>query len=236
MIPKRILAVIPARGGSKSIPKKNIVDVCGKPLIQYTISESLKVEEITDLVVSTDDNEIANIATGLGALVPFLRPAELATDAALTAPAVKSCLLSMEQLRGYSYDYILLLQPTSPLRRVKHIKEAINALYQHNSDSVVSVCSVEGNHPFRMKRVVDSRLINFIEQGFEDMRPRQALPPVYIRNGAIYLCQRNHLVDHESLVGQNPYALVMPSSESVNIDTPLDLELARILIKDQSIL
>lgn len=235
MNPKKILAVIPARGGSKSVPRKNIANVCGKPLIEYTINEALAVEEITDLVVSTDDDEIARIAISLGALVPFLRPAELSTDEALTAPAVRSCLLSMEQLRNFSYDYILLLQPTSPLRTKKHIKQAIQALDLYDCDSVISVCSVEGNHPFRMKRVIGSRLINFIDQGFEDMRPRQALPPVYIRNGAIYLCQRDTLILQESLVGANPYALVMKPNESVNIDSPLDLELARILLRDRKI-
>lgn len=231
----KILALIPARGGSKSVPRKNIAQIAGKPLLAYTTQEALKVETITDLIVSTDDPEIASIARSLGVMAPFMRPAELATDSAQTAPVLRHGLLEMEARLGRRYDAVMLLQPTTPLRLARHIEFAINMLVENDCDSVVSVVSVEGNHPFRMKRLVENRLINFMDQGFEDMRPRQVLPPVYIRNGAIYLSRRNVIADQERVVGDVCFGFEMSAEESVNIDNQLDFKLAEslLLARDQ---
>jgi len=226
-----ILAVIPARGGSKSVPRKNIAPIAGRPLIAYTIDAALKVPALTDLVVSTDDEEIAQVARGLGAQVPFLRPAALATDQAQSAPVLKHALLAMEQARGVRYDAVLMLQPTTPLRRAAHIEEAIRLFDSEPCDTVVSVVSVGGHHPFRMKRMVGSTLINYIDQGFEDMRPRQVLPPVYIRNGAVYLTRRSVVAEHDAIVGPRCLGFEMSDADSVNIDTRLDFLMAQILIE-----
>ena len=227
----RILAVIPARGGSKSVPRKNIAEIAGKPLIAYTVNEALKVGAITDLVVSTDDDEIGAVARSLGAQVPFMRPAELATDYAQSGPVLKHCLLHMENLYSAVYDLVLMLQPTTPLRRALHIEKAIEMMRHDDCESVVSVVSVKGNHPFRMKRLIGDRLINYIEQGFEDMRPRQLLPSVYIRNGAIYLSRRDLVVKHDRIVGGNCLGFEMSPEESINIDDILDLKLAEFLLQ-----
>lgn len=229
----RILAVIPARGGSKSVPRKNIASIAGKPLLAYTVEEALKLDAITDLIVSTDDEEIAEIARLFGAMVPFMRPAELSTDQALTAPVIRHSLLEMEAQRGFHYDAILTLQPTTPLRRACHIQTAIDMLVAKDCDSVVSVVSVNGNHPFRMKRLMGDRIINLIDQGFEDMRPRQALPPVYIRNGAIYLSRRHVVADQEQMVGPLCCGFEMDIEESVNIDNQLDFKLAEFLLYER---
>jgi len=229
----KILAVIPARGGSKSVPRKNVANIAGKPLLAYTIEEALKVPRILDLVVSTDDQEIAGVARTLGAQVPFMRPSELATDHAQSAPVLRHCLLEMETLRGLRYDAVLMLQPTAPLRRASHIEVAIDMLATHECDSVVSVVSVAGYHPLRMKRLVGNRLINFIDQGFEDMRPRQVLPPVYIRNGAIYLSRRHVVADQEQVVGSVCLGFEMSAEESVNIDDRLDFKMAEILLSER---
>jgi CMP-N,N'-diacetyllegionaminic acid synthase len=230
----RILGIVPARGGSKSVPRKNIAPIAGKLLLAYTVEEALKVAAITDLIVSTDDPEIADIACSLGAMAPFLRPAELATDQAQSALVLRHGLQEMEARRGVHYDAIMMLQPTTPLRQASHIQTAIDMLTTHDCDSVVSVVSVGGNHPFRMKRLVDNRLVNYIDQGFEDMRPRQVLPPVYIRNGAVYLSRRHVVVDQEQIVGSVCLGFEMGVEESVNIDDRLDFKMAELLLSERA--
>ena len=231
----KIVAIIPARGGSKSVPRKNITDVGGKPLIGFTIEEALKSNKVNEVVVTTDDEEIAEIARNFGASVPFMRPKELATDTAETAPAVLHCLRELEARKNVQYDAVLLLQPTTPFRKTQHIDDAITMMEKEACDSVVSVVSVGANHPFRMKRLVGKRLINYLDQGFEDMRPRQSLPPVYIRNGAIYLTSRKTLVELGTLVGSHCLGLEMNAEDSINIDDPLDLQLARLCMDEKKI-
>jgi CMP-N-acetylneuraminic acid synthetase len=207
--------------------------IAGKPLIAFTIAEALKTSLLTDLVVSTDDVEIATLARSLGAQVPFTRPAELATDDAESAPVLKHALDQMEARHGI-YDAVMMLQPTSPLRRSLHIEKAIRMMSSCDCDSVVSVVSVEGNHPFRMKRLIGDWIVNYIDQGHEDMRPRQELPPVYIRNGAIYLSRREIIAELGCTVGGKCLGLVMTSEESINIDNHLDLKLAEFLLEKRS--
>ena len=227
---KNILAVIPARGGSKGIPRKNIVKINDRPLIDYTIQAALQVSRINHVIVSTEDEEIASISRGLGVEVPFMRPNHLAVDQAQSAPVVIDALYRMEEINNIKYDAVLMLQPTSPLRTSKHIDEALDLFFSQECDSVVSVVSVGGTHPFRMKRLVGNQLVNYIDQGFWDMRPRQALPPAYIRNGSIYLIKRDVLIKEEQLIGKKCLGMVMSDEESINIDSPLDLKLAELLL------
>lgn len=229
---KNILAVIPARGGSKGIPRKNIVKINDRPLIDYTIQAALQVSRINHVIVSTEDEEIASISRGLGVEVPFMRPNHLAVDQAQSAPVVIDALYRMEEINNIKYDAVLMLQPTSPLRTSKHIEKALDLFFSQECDSVVSVVSVGGTHPFRMKRLVDDRLVNYIDQGFWDMRPRQELPPVYIRNGSIYLIERDVLINKGQMIGEKCLGMVMGDKESINIDTPLDLKLAELLLEE----
>jgi len=226
-----ILAVIPARGDSKSIPRKNIAKVNGKPLISYTISAALEVDCLTDIVVSTEDAEIAKISKKLGAQVPFIRPLNLASDDAQSFPVIEHALHFMEKVRGFKYDAILMLQPTSPLRTSKHINDSIDLFNSQKCDSVVSIVSVGGNHPLRMKRFEGNKLVNYIDQGFWNMRPRQILPDVYIRNGAIYLVRRDVIIKQSQLIGTMCLGYVMGDIQSVNIDAPIDLMVAELLLK-----
>ena len=224
---EKILAIIPARGGSKGIPNKNIIDIGGNPLIKYTIDSALGSKNLTHCVVSTDSDEIADVVKSCGALAPFKRPKHLSDDKALSLPVMQHAVEYMEAKQGYQYDLVVMLQPTTPLRQTKDIDSAINLLIDTNADSVISVVEVEGHHPLRMKRIIDGRLVNYIDQGKEDMRPRQDLPPVYIRNGAIYATKRDILMEKDSFVGADSRAYVMPSERSVNIDTFRDLLLAQ---------
>jgi CMP-N-acetylneuraminic acid synthetase len=233
MIEKKILAIIPARGGSKGVPRKNIRKINNVPLIGYTINAALKSNYLTDIVVSTDDPEIAEISKSFGAQVPFIRPKELASDDAESASVVEHALDFMEKDKSIKYDSILMLQPTSPLRTSKHIDDSIELLNSKECDSVVSITSVGGNHPLRMKCIVDNELINYIDQGFWNMRPRQSLPDVYIRNGAIYLIRRDLFKKKRQLIGKKCLGYIMSDDESINIDTLIDLKIAKLYLEKE---
>tara|TARA_B100000035_G_C20985426_1_gene547555 strand:+ start:7 stop:708 length:702 start_codon:yes stop_codon:yes gene_type:complete len=227
----KLLSVIPARGGSKSVEKKNIQLINGFPLIYYTIKEARKVKYITDLIVSTDDKNIAEISQKYGVNVPFIRPEKLAKDDTLSIDVLKHALKEMERIKKIKYDAILMLQPTSPFRKSSHINDSINLFLKSDCDSVVSIVLVNGHHPFRMKRMIGKKIINYIDQGFEDMRPRQDLPKAYIRNGAIYLSKSNVIRHTNYIVGENCNGLVMETESSLNIDNKLDLEFAKFLME-----
>lgn len=225
-----ILGVIPARGGSKGVPRKNVADVAGKPLIAWTLEAAAKAPCLTRIVVSTEDEEIAALCRGLGADVPFLRPVELAQDRTPTLPVIQHALAQAEARDGRRYEAIVLLQPTTPLRRAEDIEQCVRMLRETGAESVISVVDVGGYHPLRMKRFEGERLVNYVEQDGENMRPRQELPPVYIRNGAVYVTRRA-VIDAGMLVGQDCRGLIMPAHRSVNIDAPNDLILAEQMLR-----
>jgi CMP-N,N'-diacetyllegionaminic acid synthase len=230
-----ILGIIPARGGSKGVPRKNLTPLLGKPLIAYTIESALNSQYLTDVVVSTEDEEIARVSSSLGALVPFIRPAELATDSATSLPVIQHAITEMEKNKGFKYDIIVYLQPTTPLRTTQNIDEGIQLLLDTDADSVVSVVDVGGNHPLRMKRLIhENILINYIDQGHEDMRPRQQLPPVYIRSGELYISKRSVIMEQGLMVGNDCRGYKISPEWSANIDTQFDLLLAEYLLKKRS--
>ena len=182
----RVLGVIPARGGSKGVPNKNIKPLSGRPLIDYTI-KAATTSNLDRVIVSTDSEEIASIAKELGAEVPFLRPAELADDVISPIYAVLNVLDKVLEDGDEPYDAVMMLQPTTPMRTSADIDEALALLEGTGSDSVISVVDVGATHPARMKYLRDGKLIDppFCE-AYENQR-RQELEPMYIRNGAIYL-------------------------------------------------
>lgn len=228
----RALGVIPARGGSKSIYKKNIADLGGKPLIAYTIESAKSSCLFDDVVVSTDCEEIASVAKGCGASVPFIRPKELSTDTADSLGVVRHALEFMESDRSITYDAVVLLQPTTPFRLPAWIDDALQRLANSDLDSVVSIVDVGANHPYRMYVIDENEhLVPFVDGVEDPMMPRQQLPPVYIRSGDIYATRRSCLVEQRSLIGRNSGGLVIEPEYAVNIDEPLDLELARLKIQ-----
>lgn len=230
----KIATIILARGGSKGIPRKNLADLNGKPLVAYMIEKALKISYESDVVLSTEDPEIAEVGKKYGALVPFLRPMELAEDHVHSLPVVQHALLEMEKIRGFIYDLVVYLQPTAPLCRVEDIEECVKCLIEEqNFQSAVTAVKV-ATHPFKMKRVVNgNQLVNFIDQGFEDMRPRQELPPVYRRSGAVYASRRSVIMEHQSLIGDPCKAIFVPEDTAVDIDSPVDLALVRYLMKNK---
>lgn len=225
-----ILAVIPARGGSKGIPRKNTYPLAGKPLLAYSIEVALGARLVTDVVVSTDDAEIREVALRYGAQAPFLRPAELATDTALAIPTVQHAVSEMERRRGIAYNYVAMLQPTAPLRTVDDLERCLTQLFESAADGIISVVHVDNWHPMKMKRFVDGWLVNYQEPPVENP-PRQILPPVYMVNGAIYASRRNVLMNRSTFSGDRCLGYIMPAERSVNIDAEVDFIVAEYFLR-----
>ena len=232
---QKILAVIPARGGSKGVHRKNIRPVCGKPLIAYTIETALQARELfSSIIVSTDNPEIAAISENYGAQVPFLRPAELAGDSVPTAPVLQHAVRFMEQRDATHFDWVCLLQPTDPLRNADDIAAAIRLADAGDCDSVISVVQVFAVHPILMKRIEAGRLLPYCIEEKEGTRRQDYQPPAYMRNGAIYLTRRDVLMERGSLWGDVIRPYVMPAERSVGIDSELDMKLVELLLQDHS--
>jgi len=223
----RVLGVVPARGGSKAIPGKNVVDLGGRPLIAWTATAA-RGSALTRTVLSTDDPRIAGAGRDVGLDVPFTRPAELATDSASSIDVAIHALDEMLRAGDAPYDAVMLLQPTTPFRTSADIDAAIALLGATGADSVISVVDVGGHHPARMKRIEGDRLIDPPYAEAVENQPRQELEPLFIRNGAIYLT-RTDVLRTRSFRGRDARALVMSAERSVNIDVPLDLLLARVI-------
>ena len=219
-----LLALIPARGGSKGIPRKNIRFFSGKPLLQWSIEAALLSSSVDQVVVSTDDPEIADIARAGGAEVPFLRPAELATD---TASGIATVLHALQQLPEVSG--VLLLQPTSPLRSVEDINGIIDLYQDGKNQSVVSV-TPSHKHPAWMYGLTPDNVLQTFSE-FPMVDCRQQLPPAYVLNGALYVASRSFLEREESFLSPNTLGFVMPPERSVDIDTMLDWQWGEFLIQ-----
>tara|TARA_Y100000034_G_scaffold121071_1_gene164839 strand:- start:4639 stop:5358 length:720 start_codon:yes stop_codon:yes gene_type:complete len=231
----KVLGVILARGGSKGIPKKNIKEINGKPLIAYTIEAGLRSGVLTHLVVSTDSEEIANTARQYDAQVPFMRPGELAQDHVWSRDALKHAVLECEKLYDVTYDYVVELPCVAPLRNETHVKEAITKLINEQCDSVTSFTRVHDKHPVRMKRITNDKIYDFCREYPEgEGSRRQDLEPCYIRNGAIFAMTRECIVEKFSRHGKNCKPYIMDELDSVNIDTMLDFKLAEILLKEKN--
>ena len=220
----KILALIPARGGSKRLPRKNILPLCGKPLIVWSIDVAKDIPEICDILVSTDDPEIAKIAKEAGALVPWLRPNELAAD---TASSVDTALhaLNWYEKEKNTVDGILLLQPTSPFRSKELISTGIKLFKESEQHTVVSVSSSH-THPMWTFKIENHHLTPFIEDSNTNTRS-QDLPEAYSLNGSFYLTSPEELRTQYSFIGKNPIPLLTEKDhESLDIDTAWDFEIA----------
>jgi len=225
-------AVIPARGGSKRIPGKNLADLGGKPLIAWSIEAAQKSRRVERIIVSTDDEKIAETARRYGAEVPFLRPEALAGD---TTPTVDVLIHLLETLKksGEDYDYLVLLQPTSPLRTARHVDEAIALALEKEADAVISVCEAEHPPMWCNPLPADGSMEGFIPEELQTVRS-QDLPTCYRINGAIYVCRTDIVLTQRTLFPKNNvFAYIMDRESSIDIDEPIDLTLARCLISRQ---
>jgi len=220
---KTFLAIIPARGGSKRLPRKNILELNNKPLIAYSIEAGLKSKYVDKVVVSSDNKEILDISKKFGADT-IKRPDELANDTATTFDAIKHTIDNIDK-----YDYVVLLQPTSPLRNNKHIDEAIKLLDSKNADAIISVCEMD-HSPLWSNTLDDSlSMKNFLKDEILNKRS-QDLEVYYRLNGAIYICDINRLLQEERfLLKENIFAYKMDKSVSIDIDEEIDLKIAQAL-------
>ena len=222
---KTFLAIIPARGGSKRLPRKNILDLCGKPLISWSIEAALKSKYISKVVVSSDDEEILNISSNFGADI-IKRPYELANDTATTFDAIKHTINNLEK-----YDYIVLLQPTSPLRNEKHIDEAIELLEEKQADAIVSVCEMDHSPLWSNTLPEDGNMRGFLREEILNKRS-QDLEKYYRLNGAIYICKTDKLLENKSFfLKDNIFAYIMDRKSSIDIDEEIDFLFAEIVIE-----
>ena len=218
------VAIIPARGGSKGIPRKNIKELCEKPLITYIIETALRVEELDRVIVSTEDKEIAEVAKKCGAEVPFMRPEELARDETPTLPVLQHAVKYLEEKENYKPDIVVLLYATSPLLKHERVSEAIKLLKARGFDSVLSV--VEDRGHYWIKRGEDyERLYPKV------LKNRQFTEPLLKENGAIYLCKRDLLMEENTMVGGKIGFLKIQKEESIDIDEPLDFEIAEFFMR-----
>ena len=225
------LAVILARGGSKGIPKKNIIDLNGMPLIYYTIKAALDSKVFDEVVVSTDCEDIAKVAKFHGAQVPFMRPDELSQDHVWSRDALKHAVVECERIFEKTYDYVIELPCVAPLRSALHIKGAYKKIVETGADSVISVCQMQDKHPVRMKRIVDDTIQDFCKLHPEgEGSRRQDLEPCFIRNGAIYAMTRDCIVKEFSRNGKVSRPYIMHELESVNIDSMIDLVTAKAIM------
>jgi D-3-phosphoglycerate dehydrogenase len=231
----KVLGVTLARGGSKGIPRKNIIDLAGKPLIAYTIEAALDSGVFDHYIVSTDDQEIAEVAKSFGAEIPFMRPAHLSGDTVWSRDALKHAVLECERLFGERYDYVMELPCVSPLREARHVREAFEKLRSTGADSVISVCQMQDKHPVRMKKIVNDTIADFCQEFPEgEGSRRQDLAPCYIRNGGIYSMTRDCIVEQFSRNGKVSRPYIMDDFSSVNVDSLIDLKLAEIIIRERT--
>lgn len=222
-----MLALIPARGGSKGVPGKNVRQVAGKPLIAWTIEAARQAACIDRVVVSSDDAGILDVARAWGAQTPFVRPAELARD---ETPGIDVVLHALQQLAGVAW--VVLLQPTSPLRTAQDIDAAFALCQERGASACVSVTEA-ATPPWWMFRMSDEgRLRSFLPEGERPQR-RQDAPPLYALNGAVYVARADWLRRTRSFLTDETAAYVMPPERSIDIDTPLDLTIAACLLRER---
>ena len=221
---KTFLAIVPARGGSKRLPRKNILNLNGKPLIAYSIEAGLQSKYIDKVIVTSDDEEILNVSKEFGADI-IKRPDELASDIATSFDAIKHTIENVDK-----YDYIILLQPTSPLRSAVQIDEAIDLLETKEANAVVSVCEMDHSPLWSNTLPQDASMQGFLRDEVLNKRS-QDLEKYYRLNGAIYICKTDKLLEEESfLLKENIFAYVMDRESSIDIDEKIDFKIAEVLI------
>jgi CMP-N,N'-diacetyllegionaminic acid synthase len=230
----RVLGLIPARGNSKGVPRKNLRLLAGKPLVQYSVEAALAARRVARVVLSTEDAEIAETARACGALVPFLRPAELAADDTPMLLVVEHALHELEAT-GDRFDAVCLLQPTSPFRRPEEIDQCIDLLEQTGADSVVTVRPVPPKYNPHWVYFADSTGVLRLSTGEAAPLPRrQALPPAFHRDGSVYVTRREVVLERHTLYGSRVVGFQLQPEPRVNIDTWDDWLRAEAIAREQT--
>lgn len=236
---KNIVGIIPARGGSVGVPLKNIKNLNGLPLIAYTIKSAISSKCLNRIIVSTDHEEIANISKKYGAEIPFKRPNDISEDVD-TEFVLQHAINFLEKEEGYNVDGVVLLQPTSPFRTAKTIKNCVDLYLNTNADSVVTVHNIEGNRPEWMLSLDSNNKVipyntPFEENGFPVIKlaARQSFPTLYRQNGIVYVTNKNLLMEKTLVIGPNAYAVVTDEEEAIDIDTHTDFLIAESILSSK---
>lgn len=225
-----VLGIIPARGGSKGLPHKNLISLGGKPLIAYTFEAARESKRLTSWLVSTDDDEIASFAKRWGAPVPWKRPADLARDETPMLPVLQHAVQQYEAAEKSRPDIIVLLQPIAPFRKGSRIDEAVDLLVQTKADSVIALRETDYS-PYWMKTVdKEGRVISLFPKEAKQYTRRQDIPATYRPSGAIYATRYQTLMQDNRILGEDTRALITPFEESINIDSSWDFKMAEILL------
>lgn len=234
---RKILTVIPARGGSKGIKRKNIQMLNGHPLVSYSIKAAKSASKVEKVIVSTDDTEIAEIANSYGAETPFIRPKKYATDTTTLILVMRHALAYFDSI-GEKFDAVLSLQPTNPLIKPANIDEAIDKFHATDCQAVASIAKVGHGHPYVCKRLVGDRIENFVTPPKDAILfPRQKREPAYYFNGAMYLRDRVLIENFNGRdwgLGSDPRVVEMDHFESIDIDEMIDLKVADVIIREQN--
>lgn len=223
---RTILAIIPARGGSKGIPKKNLHMLAGKPLIAWTIEEAKKSKYLDRLILSSEDAEIIAVAKKWGCEVPFVRPLELAAD---DTPGIEPVLHALDNLKNDHYDYVMLLQPTSPLRRSNDIDNCIEHFVLHKVPACVSVVESEQN-PCWMFSLDQKGNLKSLTNLKKLVVRRQELPKYYALNGALYIAKVNWIKEKRTFITEETLAFIMPRGRSIDVDSSFEMDICEYLL------
>ncbi len=227
-----ILGVTLARGGSKGIKNKNLVEIKGKPLIFYTIKEALKTKEITNYIVSTDSSKIKKVAQKYKANVPFLRPKKFSKDNSSSASALKHALIECEKIFNKKFDYVVELMATNPLKKAQDIKSVIKILLKNKSDSVIAVNQLFDHHPARIKKIIKGKLYDFAVKEKLESRRQDLKPNAFVRSGSIYAMSRRYVMNEKRYFSGKSLAYILPLERTINIDDKNDLIIAKHKIKN----
>jgi CMP-N,N'-diacetyllegionaminic acid synthase len=228
-----VLGIIPARGGSKGIPNKNLRELAGKPLLAYTL-EAANISGVLDrLVLSTDSEAVANIGRHLGLEVPFIRPANLAEDNSPMLAVVQHAVSELER-RGWQADIIVLLQPTSPFRRGQRIRQAVQLLKNSDSDSVVSVVEIPNLFSPEKAMRIENGILQFWSPKGKEISHRQQVQPAYAREGTVYACRRNVLIKKGSMYGDKCLPLIVTQDEAMSLDDMDDWKKAESVLTEKN--
>ena len=226
---KSVLAIIPARGGSKRLPNKNILDLAGEPLIIWSIKAGIKSKYIDKVIVSSDSNDILNISQKNGADI-IKRPNDLANDKVSSFDAIEHTIANLNK----NFDYVTVLQPTSPLRNNIHIDKALELLFKKKANAVISVCESFHNPLWSNVLPKDGSMVKFLDDKIKNLRS-QDLPTYYQLNGAIYICRTDKLLEEKTFfIKDNIYAFKMDRESSVDIDEKIDFQLAELMIETEN--
>ncbi|MGJ0323129.1 cytidylyltransferase domain-containing protein [Aliarcobacter cryaerophilus] len=228
---KTFLGIIPARGGSKGLPGKNIKELCGKPLIAWSIESGLKSKYLDEVIVTTDSKDIANIAKQYGASVPFLRPDVLASDTATSFDAIKHTIEFYKNEMKKEFDYIVLIEPTSPLREARDIDIAIEQLFNSNADSIVGICKTEDQNPAFLVFKNEKDFISGYENHDMKVLRRQDIKDVYFFEGTIYISKTDVLLNKKTFYHENTIGYVVPKYKSLEIDDIDDFIMVEAIMK-----